>query len=298
MGFEFLSDDFEMRDGLDIDYRLRPLLGIPVTWRTGITSYDPPHRFTDVQLKGPYRQLGAHPHVPGGRRRDARLRHDRVPTAARARSATSPIGWWCEASWSASSDIGHVTIEGSLRDADTNPDAQTIAVAGGTGFVGGAIAAELRRRGHRVVVLSHRGEAARGQLPDDVEIVRADVTKPEGLTDALRGVDALVISLAFPNSPIEAPRKGRTFEPVDAQGTEHLVAAARPRVSAGLSTCPAPAPHRTPPTLVPGQVAGGGGRPGEWADLDHHPARPGSTGRATSRSTASSASPGACGWCP
>ena len=56
MGFEFLSHDFEMRDGLEIDYRLRPLLGIPTTWRTGITQYDPPHRFADVQLRGPYRR--------------------------------------------------------------------------------------------------------------------------------------------------------------------------------------------------------------------------------------------------
>ena len=31
-----------------------------------------------------------------------------------------------------------------------------VAVAGGTGFVGGAIARELTARGHKVVVLSHR----------------------------------------------------------------------------------------------------------------------------------------------
>jgi NADH dehydrogenase len=82
-----------------------------------------------------------------------------------------------------------------------------------------------------VVVLSHSGEAARGQLPDDVEIRTADVTSTVGLQDALHGIDALVIALAFPNSPIEAPRKGRTFQAVDAQGTERLVAAA---VAAGV----------------------------------------------------------------
>src|SRR5207344_756452 len=98
---------------------------------------------------------------------------------------------------------------------NTNPEAQAIAIAGGTGFVGGAIAADLRQRGHRVVVLSHSGEAARGQLPDDVEIRTADVTSTVGLQDALQGIDALVIALAFPNSPIEAPRKGRTFQAVD-----------------------------------------------------------------------------------
>ncbi len=59
----------------------------------------------------------------------------------------------------------------------------TIAVAGGTGFVGGEIARELRRRGRHVVVLSSRGESARGQLPDDIEIRRADVrddAQPQG----------------------------------------------------------------------------------------------------------------------
>jgi NADH dehydrogenase len=102
-----------------------------------------------------------------------------------------------------------------------------VAVAGGTGFVGGAVARELRRRGHRVVVLSSRGEEARGALPDDVEIRPADVTSGDGLPDALAGADALVIALAFPNSPIERPRRGLTFEAVDAAGTERLVGAAR-----------------------------------------------------------------------
>jgi len=226
MGFEFRSNDFQMRDGLHIDYRLRPLLGIPVSWRTGITSYDPPHRFTDVQLQGPYRQW-EHTHtfqaVEGGTRISDEIVY-RLPLG--------PLG-----------DIAHRvvvrgelerifrhrawTIEGVFAMPNTNPDAQTIAVAGGTGFVGGAIAAELHRRGHRVVVLSHRGETARGELPDSIEIRTADATRPEGLADALRGVDALVIALAFPNSPIEAPRKGRTFQAVDAQGTEHLMAAAQ-----------------------------------------------------------------------
>jgi uncharacterized protein YbjT (DUF2867 family) len=44
-------------------------------------------------------------------------------------------------------------------------------------------------------------------------------------------VDAVVIALAFPNSPIEAPRHRRTFMDVDARGTERVVAAA---VEAGV----------------------------------------------------------------
>ena len=45
----------EMRPGALIDYRLR-FRGIPVRWRSEITEWDPPHRFADVQVKGPYRQ--------------------------------------------------------------------------------------------------------------------------------------------------------------------------------------------------------------------------------------------------
>jgi ligand-binding SRPBCC domain-containing protein len=42
-----------MRPGTLIQYRLR-LRGIPVSWLTSIQEWDPPHRFVDVQLRGPY----------------------------------------------------------------------------------------------------------------------------------------------------------------------------------------------------------------------------------------------------
>jgi NADH dehydrogenase len=105
-----------------------------------------------------------------------------------------------------------------------NTGPQVVAVAGGTGFVGGAIARELAARGHRVVVLSHRKRA--GDSSSTLEYRQADVTRPDSLAAALAGVDTLVISLGFRNSPIEAPRRGQTFEIVDAAGTKALVAAA------------------------------------------------------------------------
>ena len=108
-----------------------------------------------------------------------------------------------------------------------------VAVAGGTGFLGRSIVRELAARGHRVIVLSHRlsGNAAKtaqgpGTADGSIEVRRADATRPETLAAALEGVDALVICLAFRNSPIEAPRRGQTFEQVDAAGTEALAAAA------------------------------------------------------------------------
>ena len=44
-----------MRPGTLIDYRLR-FRGFPLRWRSEITAWDPPHRFADAQVKGPYRQ--------------------------------------------------------------------------------------------------------------------------------------------------------------------------------------------------------------------------------------------------
>jgi ligand-binding SRPBCC domain-containing protein len=44
-----------LRAGALIDYRLS-LFGVPFTWRTEITEWDPPHSFVDTQLKGPYAQ--------------------------------------------------------------------------------------------------------------------------------------------------------------------------------------------------------------------------------------------------
>ena len=43
----------EMREGALLEYRL-VLHGIPVRWRTRIESWEPPVRFVDAQLRGPY----------------------------------------------------------------------------------------------------------------------------------------------------------------------------------------------------------------------------------------------------
>jgi NADH dehydrogenase len=226
MRFEFVTADRRMREGLEIDYRLRPILGIPVGWRTRIDAYDPPWGFSDTQLRGPYRRWN-HRHdfrtVDGGT-----LMTDTIEYSL-------PFGILGDAvhRFLVRAELASIfryrdhIIQTALAGPVEEPTGRTVAVAGGTGFVGSAIAVELHRRGHRVVVLSHSGEAARGPLPDSIEIRRADVTEPAALAPALQGVDVLAIALAFPNSPMEQPNRGLTFEAVDAAGTEHLVAAAR-----------------------------------------------------------------------
>ncbi len=44
-----------IQQGTEIDYRLN-IHGVPIRWRSKITVWDPPHRFVDEQLRGPYRQ--------------------------------------------------------------------------------------------------------------------------------------------------------------------------------------------------------------------------------------------------
>jgi NADH dehydrogenase len=224
MGFEFLTADFAMREGLEVRYRIRPLLGIPATWGTRITESDLPRGFVDIQSRGPYRAW-EHRHrfeaVAGGTlvRDDIRFRLPLGPLGALAQ-------WLVvrrELEWIFRYRAAAVR---SIFAPAGPPTGQTIAVAGGTGFVGGGIALELHRRGHHVVVLSRDEAPPTSPLPEAIEVRQADVTTGAGLEAALRGVDAVAIALAFENSPIEAPRRHQTFMEVDAAGTERVIAAA------------------------------------------------------------------------
>ncbi len=55
LSFRMVGPPPVMRAGIFIDYRLR-VRGIPLGWRTRINVWEPPHRFVDEQIKGPYRQ--------------------------------------------------------------------------------------------------------------------------------------------------------------------------------------------------------------------------------------------------
>ena len=66
----------EMRPDALIEYRLR-LHGIPLSWLTRIDVWEPPHRFVDVQLRGPY-ALWEHTHTFAPDGADAVVISDRV----------------------------------------------------------------------------------------------------------------------------------------------------------------------------------------------------------------------------
>jgi ligand-binding SRPBCC domain-containing protein len=61
LGFEVTTPrPIAVGPGARIDYRLR-LHGVPVRWQTRIEAWEPPIRFVDVQVSGPY-SLWEHTH--------------------------------------------------------------------------------------------------------------------------------------------------------------------------------------------------------------------------------------------
>ena len=77
----------EMREGAIIDYKLK-IRGLPVSWKTRIEEWNPPHRFVDRQLVGPY-SLWYHTHEFTALSPTSTLMKDTV----RYRVPLGPLGW-------------------------------------------------------------------------------------------------------------------------------------------------------------------------------------------------------------
>jgi ligand-binding SRPBCC domain-containing protein len=86
-----------MRVGTEIDYKIR-VRGVPISWKSRITAWEPGKRFVDEQVKGPY-LLWVHEHrfqeTPEGTRM-----HDQVRYA-------TPMDWLVH-SWLVGPDIRRI----------------------------------------------------------------------------------------------------------------------------------------------------------------------------------------------
>jgi dTDP-L-rhamnose 4-epimerase len=73
-----------------------------------------------------------------------------------------------------------------------------VLITGGAGFIGRAVARELLGRGHDVRVLDSLIEQVHGDrerpedLPDEVELIRADVRNGDAVAKALKGIESVV----------------------------------------------------------------------------------------------------------
>ena len=99
-----------------------------------------------------------------------------------------------------------------------------ILVTGGSGYLGSHIVHRLVTEGRPVRVLVRSAEHARreGRLKDlGVEITEGDVTRPKTLKLAMRGVTAIIHTVA-----IAIESEGATYESINTQGTVNVVDAA------------------------------------------------------------------------
>jgi ligand-binding SRPBCC domain-containing protein len=74
--FRIVAAPATLDRGARIRYRLR-LFGVPISWLTEIVAWEPPHGFTDVQLRGPF-SLWEHRHELSPAGSDATEMRDRV----------------------------------------------------------------------------------------------------------------------------------------------------------------------------------------------------------------------------
>jgi NADH dehydrogenase len=101
-----------------------------------------------------------------------------------------------------------------------------IAITGGTGFVGTAVARALLDGDHEVVLVSRGMRTARAEMPG-VRHATADLTTGRGLAEAFAGCDAVVHLAA-----VIVERGRQTFDRVNRLGT---ATTARAAVEAGVS---------------------------------------------------------------
>jgi uncharacterized protein YbjT (DUF2867 family) len=100
-----------------------------------------------------------------------------------------------------------------------------ILVTGASGYLGSHITKKLVSEGKAVRAMVHNRQRAQseGRLKGlEVELVEADVTRPETLQAALNGVTAIIHTVA-----IAIEKGGKTYEAINFQGTVNLVNAAR-----------------------------------------------------------------------
>lgn len=111
-----------------------------------------------------------------------------------------------------------------------------IVISGATGFVGNTIARHLLEAGHQVRALSRstghamtvfaKSETGRRGLADgSLTFVKADVTQPQTLREAIAAVDIIVQAAQFTGAPVEDAKRGLTYMNVDRDGTLNLLEA-------------------------------------------------------------------------
>lgn len=94
-------------------------------------------------------------------------------------------------------------------------------LAGATGTLGRAVVRRLARSGRSARLVVRRPEALPSDLPDSIEVVTAEVTRPDTLAGVMDGVGAVLTTVG-----ITRQRDGLSYDAVDYGANRHLLDAA------------------------------------------------------------------------
>jgi dihydroflavonol-4-reductase len=102
-----------------------------------------------------------------------------------------------------------------------------VLLTGGTGFIGQAVLRAMRRRGWEVhaLVRDPQGEPARWMATQGVKLVAGDVTRREGLREAMAGADVVMHNAGVYELGANAALRER-MQQVNVRGTDHVLGAA------------------------------------------------------------------------
>ena len=99
---------------------------------------------------------------------------------------------------------------------------ERVLVAGATGYLGGFVAREFKRRGYFVRALARSADKLQAMGWELDEIVEGEVTKPETIRGICEGMDVVFSSIG-----ITKQKDNLTFQDVDYQGNRNLLEVAR-----------------------------------------------------------------------
>lgn len=194
LGFQILTPSpIVMKEGALIDYQIH-LLGVPLRWRSLITAYEPPHRFVDQQLTGPY-SFWHHTHE-----------FEEVPEGTLVRDTVRyslPLGALGDlvAGRFVAGDLEEIfryrrkVIASVFPETDFDKKRGTpmnIILAGGTGFIGGALIDALNARGDKTTLLTRDADAARAHWGNKITAVAWDGKTTGEWAKTLDGADAVI----------------------------------------------------------------------------------------------------------
>jgi uncharacterized protein YbjT (DUF2867 family) len=105
---------------------------------------------------------------------------------------------------------------------------QKVLIVGATGGSGRAAIQELLNAGHEVTAFSRRADGLTG-FSDAMTIFNGDVTNREDVDRAVRGHDAVIVTLGISENPLSVRLRGSARTPLDVRstGTRNVIAAMR-----------------------------------------------------------------------